>query len=138
MSVEQDKNTVMWNGRGRVQEVNWDESNSQTKGYSHVLFCFFCFFVLTQVRESKNIRLYRAFYLAQVYPVQVTQKCVKYRQELGHLYKPTLQNKMQIKCKVAWRAAKCWTHLNYHKYPVQCTVLRLVLRRCGFQLYHSV
>ena len=64
MSVEQDKNTVMWNGRGRVQEVNWDESNSQTKGYSHVLFCFFCFFVLTQVRESKNIRLYRAFYLA--------------------------------------------------------------------------
>jgi len=32
MSVEQDKNTVTWNGRGRVQEVKWDESNSQTKG----------------------------------------------------------------------------------------------------------
>jgi len=57
MSVEQDKNTVMWNGRGRVQEVKWDESNSQTKGYSHVLF-----FVLTQVNESKNIGLDSTFY----------------------------------------------------------------------------
>jgi hypothetical protein len=40
--VEQNKNAVLWNGRGRVQEVKWDESNLQTKGYSHVLF-FFCF-----------------------------------------------------------------------------------------------
>jgi hypothetical protein len=57
MLVEQDKNAVLSNGRGRVQEVKWDESNSQTKGYSHVLF-----FVLTQVNESKNIRLDRTFY----------------------------------------------------------------------------
>jgi len=42
MLVEQDKNAVLWNGRGRVQEVKWDESNSQTKGYSHVLFFLFC------------------------------------------------------------------------------------------------
>jgi hypothetical protein len=60
MSVERDKNAVLWNGMGRVQEVKWDESNLQTKGYSHVLF----FFVLTQVNESKNIWLDPAFHEA--------------------------------------------------------------------------
>ena len=58
MLVEQDKNAVLWNGMGRVQEVKWDESNSQKKTVI-LMSCFL--FVLTQVNGSKNIRLDRAF-----------------------------------------------------------------------------
>jgi len=50
MLVERDKNAILWNGRGRVQEVKWDESNSQTKGYSHVLFFFLFSLKLTRAR----------------------------------------------------------------------------------------
>jgi hypothetical protein len=42
MSVERDKNAVLWNGRGRVQEVKWDESNFTNKG----IFSCPVFFVL--------------------------------------------------------------------------------------------
>ena len=40
MSVERDKNAVQWSGSGRVEEVKWDESNSETKGYSNFFFFF--------------------------------------------------------------------------------------------------